>query len=166
MALKNIFSTALATWIAAVVIACGSGGNGISEDAMPSPDVMVPEVIPEPTDDSDGDGLQNRYENWDPNGDGMPSDAQDTDGDGIPDYLDADDDGDLVPTANEGADPNDNAEPEDAQDTDDDGMPDYLDMDDDGDGINTKDEDTNGNGDSTDDDENGNGVPNYLEEAR
>ncbi len=39
--------------------------------------------------DDDNDGILTKNENADPNGDGNPSDAVDTDGDGIPDYLDA-----------------------------------------------------------------------------
>jgi len=39
--------------------------------------------------DDDNDGILTKNENADPNGDGNPSDALDTDGDGIPDYLDA-----------------------------------------------------------------------------
>lgn len=38
--------------------------------------------------DDDGDGILTKDENADPNGDGNPNDALDTDGDGIPDYLD------------------------------------------------------------------------------
>jgi len=40
--------------------------------------------------DDDGDGINTVDENPDPNGDGNPEDALDTDEDGIPDYLDAD----------------------------------------------------------------------------
>ncbi|WP_041494871.1 FKBP-type peptidyl-prolyl cis-trans isomerase [Nonlabens marinus] len=39
--------------------------------------------------DDDNDGILTVNENADPNGDGNPNDALDTDGDGIPDYLDA-----------------------------------------------------------------------------
>lgn len=38
--------------------------------------------------DDDNDGIPTRDENADPNGDGNPEDALDSDGDGIPDYLD------------------------------------------------------------------------------
>ena len=63
---------------------------------------------------------------------------KDTDGDGIPDYLDPDDDGD--------------------------GIPDYLDADDDGDGIadtDEKDHDTDGDGipDVDDPDDDNDGIP-------
>lgn len=40
--------------------------------------------------DDDGDGILTIDENADPNGDGNPSDALDSDGNGIPDYLQAD----------------------------------------------------------------------------
>lgn len=40
--------------------------------------------------DDDGDGTLTKDENPDPNEDGNPSDAQDSDEDGIPDYLDTD----------------------------------------------------------------------------
>ncbi|SFZ94371.1 hypothetical protein SAMN05428642_104130 [Flaviramulus basaltis] len=64
----------------------------------------------------------------------------DTDGDTIPNYIDADDDGDNVLTKNENPDPNGDGDFSDAQDTDGDGIPDYLDDDDDGDGVLTRDE--------------------------
>jgi len=38
--------------------------------------------------DDDGDGLSSALENADPNADGNPEDAYDSDGDGIADYLD------------------------------------------------------------------------------
>ncbi|WP_298553522.1 hypothetical protein [uncultured Algibacter sp.] len=90
--------------------------------------------------EDDGDGIPAELENQDPNGDGNFDDAQDTDGDGLPDYIDADDDGDNILTKNEDPDPNEDGDLSDAQDTDADGVPDYLDDDDDGDGINTRDE--------------------------
>ncbi|MFT7386206.1 MAG: FKBP-type peptidyl-prolyl cis-trans isomerase FkpA, partial [Nonlabens sp.] len=79
--------------------------------------------------DLDNDGIQNRFEQPDPNNNGNPGDARDTDNDGIPDYLDDDDDGDGIPTSQENADPNNNGNPVDALDTDGDGIPDYLDAD-------------------------------------
>ena len=75
----------------------------------------------------------------DRNGDGN-LDNDDTDLDGLPDYIDMDDDGDNVLTKNENPDPNGDGFLDDAQDTDGDGIPDYLDDDDDGDGILTRDE--------------------------
>lgn len=41
-------------------------------------------------DDDDGDGKLTKDEHADPNGDGNPADAKDSDGDGTPDYLDSD----------------------------------------------------------------------------
>lgn len=87
----------------------------------------------------DNDGIPAALE--DINGNGNLED-DDTDGDGIPNYLDADDDGDNVLTKDENPDPNKDGILNDAQDTDGDGIPDYLDADDDGDGILTRDEET------------------------
>ena len=64
----------------------------------------------------------------------------DTDGDGLPNYIDADDDGDNILTINENPDPNGDGDLSDAQDTDGDNIPDYLDKDDDGDGVLTRNE--------------------------
>lgn len=86
----------------------------------------------------------------------------DTDSDGIPDFVDNDDDGDLILTNEEyvfGR--NANA----LLDTDGDGIPNYLDNDDDGDGILTINEDYNGNNDPTDDDTNDDGTPDYLQSS-
>jgi len=77
-----------------------------------------------PDADADGDGLDNIDEGL--NADGV--DLQDTDSDGIPDYLDVDDDGDNVITRIElGTEP-----------ADDDNIPNYLDDDDDNDGVPTR----------------------------
>ena len=76
--------------------------------------------------DTDGDGLYDIYEDVN-NDNNLAND--DTDGDGVPNYLDLDDDGDGYATweAVEGADPNGDHNPSDAIDTDGDGIPDYLD---------------------------------------
>ena len=87
--------------------------------------------------EDDNDGIPAELE--DINGDGDLTN-DDTDGDGIANYLDDDDDGDNVPTATENPDPNNDDLINDAQDTDGDGTPDYLDTDDDGDGVLTRDE--------------------------
>lgn len=71
--------------------------------------------------DVDDDGVSNEQEDVDGNGDFTDDD---TDGDGIPNYEDADDDGDGVTTANE--DNNGNGDLKD-DDADEDGIPDYLD---------------------------------------
>lgn len=86
----------------------------------------------------------------------------DTDADGIPDFVDNDDDGDLILTNEEyvfGR--NSNA----ILDTDSDGIPNYLDNDDDGDSILTVNEDYNGNNNPLDDDTNADGIPDYLQSA-
>ncbi|MGQ7944624.1 gliding motility-associated C-terminal domain-containing protein [Flavobacterium sp. WC2509] len=66
--------------------------------------------------DSDGDGLFDSAEGV----------TNDTDNDGIPNYLDPDDDDDGIPTKDENADPNGNGIPDDAIDSDKNGIPDYL----------------------------------------
>lgn len=101
----------------------------------------------------------------------------DSDGDGLPNYIDPDDDNDGVDTINEdysdvditdgSVDATGNGDPTD-NDTDGDGTPDYLDPDDDGDGIPTVLEGADPNGDGIGFggdavDSNGNGLPDYLE---
>jgi len=71
--------------------------------------------------DQDGDLVSDEQE--DRNGDGILAN-DDTDQDGLPDYLDADDDADATPTAAE--DMNHNGDPTD-DDRDGDGIPAYLD---------------------------------------
>ena len=82
------------------------------------------------TTDSDGDGLLDCEEdaNTDADNDPATNPGPDTDGDTVPNYLDADDDGDTVPTSTENADPNGDGDPRDARDSDHDGQPDYLDV--------------------------------------
>lgn len=87
----------------------------------------------------DNDGIPAHLEDINGNGN---LDDDDTDGDGIPNYLDPDDDGDNVLTKDENPDPNGDGILDDAQDTDGDGIPDYLDNDDDGDGVLTRDEES------------------------
>ena len=87
----------------------------------------------------------------------------DTDFDGLPNYLDNDDDGDLILTNVEyvfGRITNGTLS---MVDTDGDTIPNYLDNDDDGDGLLTFLEDYNSNGNPADDDTNSNGIPDYLE---
>ncbi|WP_051205327.1 hypothetical protein [Salinimicrobium xinjiangense] len=102
--------------------------------------------------DHDGDGILSANE-------GM-AEQRDTDGDGIPDYLDIDDDGDNILTRIEReveADNTANGYP----DSDGDGIPDYLDADDDNDGVLTRNEDWNQNLNPADD-RNSEGIPHYL----
>ncbi|THD30700.1 MAG: T9SS type A sorting domain-containing protein [Flavobacterium johnsoniae] len=98
------------------------------------------------------------------NGDGN-LENDDTDEDGIPNFLDNDDDGDMVLTSFEyvfTSGRNSDAANS-ALDTDNDGIPNYLDNDDDGDGVLTINEDYNRNNNPADDDTNNNGLPDYLE---
>lgn len=108
--------------------------------------------------DDDGDGVPNVFEDFD--GDGM-FDDDDTDSDGIPNYLDNDDDGDGVLTIYEAVDADGNP-----ADTDGDFAVDYLDDDDDGDMILTINENADPNGDGNPQDaidSDGNGVADYLQ---
>jgi uncharacterized protein (TIGR03382 family) len=107
--------------------------------------------------DADDDGVMDYVEDLD--GDGN-YDNDDTDGDGIPNWMDVDDDGDGIDTADEVYDGN--LDPED-QDSDGDLIPDYLDVDDDGDGVDTIDEDVDGDGDPTNDDSDGDGITDHLD---
>lgn len=93
--------------------------------------------------DDDNDGVPSVIE-YGPGGIDNP---QDTDGDGIPDYLDIDDDGDNVLTKNELDELDEDGDDDpltNPLDTDGDGIPNYLDDDDDGDGVLTRLEDANG----------------------
>lgn len=114
--------------------------------------------------DYDSDGVPTVDEDLDTDGN-LAND--DTDGDGIPNFLDNDDDGDMILTsveyvfANQGRNANTNT----LLDTDGDGIPNYLDDDDDGDGVLTINEDYNNNNNPADDDTNNNGLPDYLEFA-
>jgi len=112
--------------------------------------------------DSDGDGIPD-FLDIDSDNDGVLDFLEvmgDSDGDGAGDRVDVDDDNDLVPTLFE--DVNGDGDPTN-DDTDGDGVPNYLDDDDDNDGIPTIAEDANGDGNPTNDDTNGNGIPDYLD---
>lgn len=88
----------------------------------------------------------------------------DSDLDGISNYLDNDDDGDLVLTNLEYVFARTNATIVNAiLDSDLDGILNYLDNDDDGDGILTWKEDYNQDGNPGNDDTNNNGIPDFLE---
>src|SRR5690606_5862929 len=101
-----------------------------------------------------GDGVPSSIEMGD-----SASDFPDTDGDGIPDYLDIDDDNDNVRTADE-IDRSAQNSLDRYFDTDGDGIPDYLDPDDDGDGTPTRLEDSNDDGPVND--RNDEGISDYL----
>lgn len=84
----------------------------------------------------------------------------DTDGDGLPNYIDEDDDGDNIPTKDEDLDGDGDPTND---DTDGDTIPNYLDDDDDDDGVKTRDEENNTqNQDPTDDITNPEVGPDYL----
>lgn len=111
--------------------------------------------------DADNDGIPNIFENFNGGIDGNLDD-DDSDGDGVANYLDVDDDGDGVLTIFEATDADGNP-----IDTDGDGQVDYLDDDDDGDGILTVNEnaDPNLDGNPTDaQDADGDGIPDYLDD--
>ncbi len=103
----------------------------------------VADVTPSGT-DTDNDGLDDAF---DPDSGGVSAPIPDRDGDGAPDYQDADDDGDGIPTLTEAG--------AIEADVDGDGTPNYLDLDSDDDGATDAME---GEGD-----DDGDGVPNYLD---
>ena len=112
--------------------------------------------------DDDNDGVVTAQE--DIIGDGNLGN-DDTDNDGIPNYLDDDDDGDNVDTLAEitGIGAGFNGTQYTYIDTDVDLIENYLDNDDDGDGVLTPFEDYNNNGNPIDDDTNNNGIPDFLD---
>lgn len=114
--------------------------------------------------DDDEDGIPTEVEDLNLDGDNNPAtNPTDRDGDGFPDYLDADDDNDNVLTINEGHNYSEEFGLLNAQDTDGDGTPDYLDHDDDGDGILTRFEDANGDGNPRNDFALDSNVARYLD---
>src|SRR5690606_23988481 len=110
-------------------------GVNISQDYESNSTAIIDVLLTK----DDNDGIPAALEDINGNGN---LDDDDTDNDGIPNYLDVDDDGDNVLTKDENPDPNGDGIFDDAQDTDGDGIPDYLDNDDDGDGVLTRDEET------------------------
>tara|TARA_B100001750_G_scaffold248623_1_gene282798 strand:+ start:4111 stop:7602 length:3492 start_codon:yes stop_codon:yes gene_type:complete len=110
--------------------------------------------------DSDNDNILDAIEAHDHDHDGIPEVVfigSDKDNDGLDDGYEGEEMIDM--------DINDEIDDpiNDLPNTDDDLESDYRDMDDDGDGIMSRDEDTDHDGDYSNDDENGNGIPNYLE---
>lgn len=110
--------------------------------------------------DYDADGVATMDE--DVNMDGNLGN-DDTDGDGIPDFIDEDDDGDYVLTNLELINTATGLPENSFLDTDNDMIPNHRDNDDDGDGTLTIDEDYNGNNNPEDDDTNNNNIPDYLD---
>ncbi|TPN87984.1 T9SS type B sorting domain-containing protein [Aquimarina algicola] len=117
----------------------GNTGNGVvlidttDSDADGLPDLIEevegsdpfdacdPNPAALPNGDCDSDTVFNQFEIGDD-----PETLQDTDGDTIPDIIDADDDNDDIPTVEENPDPNGDGNPEDAVDSNGNGVPDYL----------------------------------------
>ncbi len=89
----------------------------------------------------------------------------DTDLDGIPNFIDNDDDGDLILTSVEYVFNRSANAALALLDTDNDGIANYLDNDDDGDNVLTINEDYNNNNNPADDDTNANSIPDFLENA-
>ncbi|MBU1345312.1 MAG: hypothetical protein KKD66_27185 [Proteobacteria bacterium] len=89
----------------------------------------------DPYGDDDSDGILNHHEGC--------MYGTDTDGDGVPDYLDYDSDNDGLPDELEAGDSAINTPP---TDFDGDGIPDFRDLDSDNDGVSDGDEDRDGNG--------------------
>ncbi len=105
----------------------------LTSEESTSGNVTITTILTE----DDNDGIPAELEDINGNGN---LDDDDTDADGVPNYLDQDDDGDNVFTASENPNYTETDGLSNAQDTDGDGIPDYLDMDDDGDGVKTRDE--------------------------
>jgi hypothetical protein len=131
-----------------------TSGNGMSSPVILS---VIDCAI-----DADNDSVDNALEDLN-NDTNLAND--DSDFDGLPNYLDNDDDGDLILTNVEYVFGRSTGSALSILDTDNDSIPNYLDNDDDGDGVLTFIEDYNGNGNPSDDDTNSNGTPDYLENA-
>ncbi|MFD2185975.1 choice-of-anchor L domain-containing protein [Aquimarina celericrescens] len=99
------------------------GFNDLEEEANDTDplDPCDPDPFALRSADCDNDGIANEFEI----GDDVDN-PQDTDADGIPDFLDDDDDGDDILTSEENPDPDGDGNPLDAFDADGDGTPDYL----------------------------------------
>ena len=119
----------------------GDPGTTIVDDYEAAPGALA--IFISTFEDDDGDGIPSDMEGRGGQADdGSYPDAEDFDGDDLPNYRDPDDDNDNVLTEDEiDFDENDILI---EQDTDDDGIPDWKDDDDDGDGILTIDEDEDG----------------------
>ncbi|KAL5966783.1 Thrombospondin-3b [Taenia solium] len=119
-------------------------------------------------DDDDNDGVPDIYEDKDGNQMLDYLEAKDTDGDGIPDYLDEDDDNDGIPDHLDDDDDNDGI-PDDEEDENMNSVPDVMEMkDSDGDGIIDlldTDDDNDGIPDYLDDDDDGDGIPDDKEDS-
>jgi large repetitive protein len=130
--------------------------NGKVDPGERDPNLKSDDNMP-PNIDTDGDGIPDYVEG-----------TGDADGDGIPNYLDLDSDGDGIPDSVEAGDADLNTPP---VDTDGDGTPDYLDLDSDNDGLTDAIEgnvDTDGDGvaDFRDTDSDNDGVKDATDNCR
>src|SRR5690606_12663662 len=128
-----------------VLAACGPAGGG------------GPDSAPKPLDDRDGDSIADIHEGCD--------EGRDTDGAGTTDCVDLDSDGDGIPDSVEAGDSDVNTPP---VDSDGDGTPDFMDLDSDNNGIpdaveGANDLDGDGIGDYADFDNDGDTLPDVLE---
>ncbi len=115
-ALSLVNQTLLVDTMVPLLVAVGDGAN-VSDPAVITINVEIDQET-----DSDGDGLLDALE--DINEDGNINN-DDSDGDGLANYLDDDDDGDGLTTRSE--DVNQDGDPRN-DDSDNDGIPDYLDV--------------------------------------
>jgi len=102
----------------------GDSGNTAQEDCGPGLTKTEWETETWKKSDDDNDGIPNGAEC-------SECPCVDTDGDGMPDYIDTDSDGDGIPDSQE-------CPEQPCRDTDSDGMPDYVDRDSDNDGLSDK----------------------------
>ena len=129
----------------------------LEEWSAPSGTVQIITTLTE--DDEDGIVAIDEGAIFNSNGSINKDLSRDSDGDGIPDFIDRDDDNDNVFTYEEIHIENGVVT---LIDTDGDSIPDYLDPDDDNDGVLTIDEDLNGDGNPANDVASGSLIPNYL----
>ena len=155
----------------ATLAACAAGNHetgdtsGAGSHAGQSSSSAGPVTCP----DADGDGISDEDEGANENP------PRDTDGDGIPDYLDKDSDGDGIPDSVEGGTHGDPCKK--PVDSDGDGVPDFRDLDSDSptnstvpdaeergpDGEHPRDTDGDGRPDYLDPDNDGDGIPDEVE---
>lgn len=134
-------------YAALVAALAGCGGGGGSDRSAPGADAGIGDLP-----DEDGDSIADEHE-------GRAS-GTDTDGDGVPDYLDPDSDDDGIPDYREAGDDRTGTPP---VDSDGDGTPDFRDTDSDdngrADGVDgTEDLDGDGKGNFADLDDDGDGI--------
>jgi hypothetical protein len=143
----------------AALAACTPRGNHWADgDGDADVDSDADQDTPPSPDDADGDGISDINENRE--------EGRDTDGDGIPDYLDDDSDGDSIPDAIESGTGGDPSRP--PRDSDADGTPDFRDVDSDANGIfdvaeGGGDADSDGIPDHADRDNDGDNIPDTEE---